>query len=575
MSEVVMAGEVPLTADMTVDEAADLALDAYGKLDAIVIGDDRLTYPELKDRINRLATGLHKLGIKKGDVVVLLLPTCLEFAYLYWAVGKVGAVVAPVNPLSRRPEIGHILADSEATAVVFAPNVSGNNLLSILQTVRAEDNLPKLEHLIVRGSEAPEGMVAFDSLLESLEPQPPKGLNRPEDLWALLYTSGTTGLPKGVMHTHRTAMGQLLAIARMSAQIRDEPLSQLATVLRLTLKYGTRYVSSARKRQSMLSLTPLYATGGHYGLRSSLINGYLYTAPIRFHPVHALEIIEREQVGTLVATPSMYRLLLDVEDFDKYDKSSLLVVTSSMAYMPPELAERVRKRFKCPLMISYGSTEGGAITSTGLGDTGKVATDSIGHTTGGAEVKIVDADHTEVPKGQIGEIAVRGAGVMAGYYKAPELTAAALDDDGWYYTGDVGSMDEKGIVKISGRKKDMIIRGGQNIFPPEIEVHINSHPAVHTSAVVGVPSAIYGEAVWAFVVPAEGQTITEEEVLRHCRRALTAFKVPAEVRIVDELPMAAQLKVQKYKLRARAVQELKAAGEEVVAEDSIVAGPVG
>jgi fatty-acyl-CoA synthase/long-chain acyl-CoA synthetase len=575
MAEQVPVGDMKLDSEKTLDAAVDLAVETYGELDAVIVGDDRLTYTELGDRINRLAAGLYKLGVEKDDVVVLLLPTCLEFVYLYWAITKVGGVVAPVNPLSRRAEIGHILADSEAKAVVFAPNVSGNDLLSTLQAVRAEDDLPNLKHLIMQGSEASEGIVPFDSLLTSAEPQPPKGVNQPDDLWALLYTSGTTGLPKGVMHTHRTAMGQLLGVAKMAAQMRDEPLSQLGTVVRLTLKYGTRYVSSVRKRQSNLSLTPLYATGGHYGLRSSVLMGYLYIAPTRFHPVHALEIIEREHVGSLVATPSMYRLLLDVQDFDKYDKSSLLVVTSSMAYMPPDLAERVRKKFKCPLMIAYGSTEGGAITGTGLGDTGKVATDSIGHAIGGSEVKIVDDKHNEVSQGQVGEIAVKSAGIMAGYYKAPHLTADVLDDEGWYYTGDVGMMDAKGVVKIVGRKKDMIIRGGQNIFPPEIENHINGHPAVLTSAVVGVPSEIYGETVWAFVVPTSGQTVTPEEISKHCRGVLSAFKVPSEVRIIDELPMAAGLKVQKYKLRARAVEELEAAGKKVVAAASIVAGPVG
>ena len=574
MVEKMRVGEIALDAETTLDVAQSMAIEAYAEREAIVIGDGRLSYREYGDRIDRVAAGLYGLGLRKGDVVILLLPTCLEFAYLYWALGKLGAVVAPVNPISRRAEIGHILADSEAKAVVFAPEVSGNKLLSILQAVRAEDNLPNLSYLIMRGSEAPEGMIAFDSLLSSKEPKPPAGINQPDDLWALLYTSGTTGLPKGVMHTHRTSMGQVLGTAKLAAMMQDEPMSQVGTVLKLTLKYGTRFVRSAGKPRALLSLAPLYATGGHYGLRSTVFFGDRYIAPDRFHPVRALETIEREQVSALIATPSMYRLLLDVQDFDRYDKSTLLMASSSMAYMPPDLAKRVRERFKCPLMIAYGATESGGVTGTTLADGGKVATETIGHASAGAEVRIVDTDHNQVPHGQVGEIAVKSDGIMTGYYKAPELTAEVLDAEGWYYSGDLGMMDREGVVKIVGRKKDMIIRGGQNIFPPEIENHINTHPAVHASAVVGVPSAIYGETVWAFVVPAEGQTVTPAEVLKHCRGALTAFKVPAEVRIVDELPMAAGLKVQKYKLRELAVQELRDAGAEVVAADSIVAGPV-
>jgi fatty-acyl-CoA synthase/long-chain acyl-CoA synthetase len=377
------------------------------------------------------------------------------------------------------------------------------------------------------------------------------------------------------MFTHRSAMAQIIGIAKMMAAMTDSPLAQIPNLIKLTAKYGTRYVKSVGKQRGMLVMAPIYATAGHLTARTTLLAGDRFLGTGRFHPVRALEMIEEEKPTMFVATPSMYRLILDVKDFDRYDKSSLLMATSSMAYMPPDLATRVRDRFKCPLMIGYGSTEGGGISGTGLGDGKKVATETVGRATGEVKIKIVDNNHNALPPGEVGEIAVKHDGLMDGYYKAPGLTAEVLDDDGWYYTGDVGSMDEEGIVKISGRKKDMIIRGGQNIFPPEIENHINSHPAVHASAVVGVPSKIYGESVWAFVVPHEGQTVTPDEILRHCRGALIAFKVPAEVRIVDELPMAAQMKVQKYKLRAIAVQELRDSGEDVVEEASVVAGPMG
>jgi acyl-CoA synthetase (AMP-forming)/AMP-acid ligase II len=500
-------GEITIGPETTVDDAQAQAVAAYADREAVVIGEERATFGELGERIDRLAAGLYKLGLQKGDVVVLFLPTCLEFVYLYWALSKVGAVVAPVNPLSRQAEIAHILADSEAKAVVFAPNVSGNDLMAIMQNVRGD--LPNLSHLIVRGDDAPQEMIAFDSLMTSKEPRPPEGINEPDDLWALLYTTGTTGAPKGVMHTHRTAMGQLLGIAKLAAAMTEAPMSQIGSLVKLTLKYGTRYVKSAGKQRAMVALPPLYATGGHYCARSSLLMGDLFIGPEHFHPVWALEMIEREQASTLVATPSMFRLMLDVKDFDRYEKSSLLVVTSSMAYMPPKLAQRVRERFKCPLMIAYGTTEAGGVTATGLSDRTKVATETVGRAASGAEVKIVDSEHNEVPRGEKGEIAVKWAGIMAGYYKAPELTAQVLDDEGWYYSGDLGTMDEEGVFKIVGRKM-------------------------------------------------EGQTVTPQEVLRHCRKDLTAFKVPSEVRIVDELPMAAGLKVQKYKLRRMAEEELAA-----------------
>ena len=184
LAEHVKMGEITISAETTLVEAQAQAIKAYAEREAIVIGDDRVTFRELGDFIDRLAAGLYKLGLQKGDVVILFLPTCLEFVYLYWALGKVGAVVAPVNPLSRQAEIAHILADSEAKAVVFEPNVSGNNLMAIMRNVRGD--LPHLSHLIVRGDDVPEGMIAFDSLMTSNRPRPPDGINEPDDLWELV-----------------------------------------------------------------------------------------------------------------------------------------------------------------------------------------------------------------------------------------------------------------------------------------------------------------------------------------------------------------------------------------------------
>ena len=573
MTEQVKMGEIMLSAEMTNVEAQAQAIKAYAERGAIVIGDERLTFHELGVRIDALAAGLYRLGVRKGDVVVLLLPTSLEFVYLYWALGKTGAIVAPVEPLSRQREVAHILADSEAKAVVFQPNVSGNDLLSILQDVRGD--LPNLQHLIVRGDDAPEGMIPFDSLLAYDAPQPPEGIVGPDDLWALLYTSGTTGRPKGVMHTHRTTMGQMLGAAKLIAAMTENPLSQVGTMAKLTMKYGTRFARSIGKQRTMLVLSPIHATGGHLPLKMTMFGGDQYVAPVRFHPVRALELIEQERATMLIATPSMYRLMLEVEDFDRYDKSSLLIAASGMAYMPPKLGRQVRERFNCPLAIGYGSTEAGGVTGTSLGAGVRIATETIGTVSGGVTARIVDNEHKTLPPGQVGEIAVKGDGIMAGYYKAPELTAEVLDDEGWYYTGDLGTMDKDGVYRIVGRKKDMIIRGGQNIFPPEIENLINTHPAVLTSAVVGVPAEAGSENVWAFVVPKDGRTVTAREILRLCRRNLTAFKVPSEVRFIDELPMAARLKVQKYKLRAMAQQELEDAGVAVSADTMLSIGPDG
>ena len=545
-----------LVEGMTMPEAFVNSVAAYGERDAVVLGDQRVTFAELGQRVDALAAGLDNLGLRKGDNVVLLLPNCLEFIYLYWGLGKVGAVFVPMNPLFRRREIGHVLADSEAAAVVFAPKVMGNDLWGIIKSLR--DDLPNLRYAIAIGDDVPEGATAFNGLLAQAESAPPEGLAEPDDLFGLFYTSGTTGMPKGAMHTQRAQIVQAIAARRIVRAQTEKPLAEkLKTMVGLTLRYGTRYIRHGKKPRVSLMLLPMHTTGGHAALRSAVVDGMPYIALERFHPIRALEIIERERVNMVAATPSMFRMMLDVEDFDRYDKSSLLIVYSGAAYIPPKLAEQVEKRFNCPVLIGYGATETSVMTATGIRDRKDIATETVGRPPSDSiQVRVVGNDRNELPVGDVGEIAVKLPGMMLGYYKAPELTAEVLDDEGWYYTGDLGTMDAEGNFSIVGRTKDMIIRGGQNIYPAEIEDFILTHPSVNSVAVVGVPAEAGSENVWAFVIPHEGKSLTEQDVLRHCRGQIAAYKVPSEVRIVDALPMNPMMKVQKFKLREAAKAEI-------------------
>ena len=244
------------------------------------------------------------------------------------------------------------------------------------------------------------------------------------------------------------------------------------------------------------------------------------------------------------------------------------------AYIPPKLARQIEKRFNAPVLIGYATTETNMLTATGLADSLEIATETVGRPSSSRiQMKIVDNDRKEVAPGEVGEIAVKQPGMMLGYYNAPELTAQVLDTDGWYYTGDLGTENADGVVSIVGRKKDMIIRGGQNIYPAEVENFILTHPSVNSVAVVGVPAEAGSENVWAFVIPNAGASLTDQDVLRHCRGQITAYKVPSEVRIVDAFPMNPLQKVQKFKLREMALQELTHAGVEVT--ETVVAGPMG
>jgi fatty-acyl-CoA synthase len=270
-----------------------------------------------------------------------------------------------------------------------------------------------------------------------------------------------------------------------------------------------------------------------------------------------LEMIEKEHVNVLACTPTHYALMLDVREFESYDISSVLYCSMGAAPCPPDLVRQVRERFGCPVLISFGATEtAGAATITSIADGEKNQTETVGQTYPGVEVKIVDDNRQEVPRGTVGEVATKMPGVMKGYYKAPEATAKALDGDGWYYTGDLGTMDKKGFVKIVGRKKDMIIRGGQNVYPAEVEAVLIAHAKVREAAVIGVPSELEGETVWAYIVPMSDTLLTTEEILRYSRREMAAYKVPQEIRIVESLPRTPTQKVRKFQLRDEAQQEI-------------------
>jgi fatty-acyl-CoA synthase len=243
------------------------------------------------------------------------------------------------------------------------------------------------------------------------------------------------------------------------------------------------------------------------------------------------------------------------------------------APVPPAMVRRAREVFKCPVIIGFGATEtGGGNLMTLMSDEEVLQSESVGRLIPGMEAKVIDADRRELPRGETGELAVRMASTMLGYWKAPELTAQALDKEGWYYTGDLATMDQQGYVRIVGRKKDMIIRGGQNVYPAEIEHHLISKPGIQQVAVVGVPDAMAGEKVWAFVVPKEGATVAPADVMGYCRGELAPFKVPDQVRIVDSVPMTPTQKVRKFELRNRALEELRSDGTEAVTAKAMAAG---
>lgn len=539
-----------ISPELTLYQALHRVIQAYPNKPALTFGEQTLTFREFGAQVDALARKLRGIGVQPGDKVALLLPNCLEFVYAFFALPALGAVIVPLNPVYRQKEIQHILNDSEASVVIADAKVMGNDLAGILSAAR-----PALAHLrvIVARHGAIPNSIALGELKEDATPLAAAKI-KPDDLCALVYTSGTTGVPKAVMHSHRS---MIAAAAQGEYRFKDPLPIKVWNLLRLMRQYDARFIKWGLKQYAMLVPTPMHALIGYGAVLYGVLYGFRTVIAERFHPAHILELIEREHITALTLAPSMVQALIHSDEFARRDHSSVLAINMAAAPCPPDLVRQARQMFGCPVMISFGATEVGGITlATNLLDPENLQSETVGTLFAGMNAQVVDAARCEVPRGEVGELALKLGSTMLGYYKTPELTAQTLDHDGWYYTGDLATMDEKGYVRIVGRKKDMIIRGGQNIYPAEIENHLLAKPGIASVAIVGVPAPIAGEHTWAFVVPQEGELLTPAQVLDYCRSELAPYKVPDQVRIVRSLPTTATGKVQKFQLREMAMQEL-------------------
>jgi acyl-CoA synthetase (AMP-forming)/AMP-acid ligase II len=369
------------------------------------------------------------------------------------------------------------------------------------------------------------------------------------------------------MHSHRTI---LMAVRLLVAKYRKElcPSLDLIRVLPRQLKTLRRlpYLLEALLARAdlgqlrLLVLTPFYHVAGYFQIVLGILAGDKLIVMERFHPDKALELIQKERVTLVIGVPPMYQAMLARPDFKTYDLSSVVISLTTAMPTPPQLVKELREKVGGFVVILYGATEIAATTVTIPRDKEEKQLTTVGRADfEGVQVKIVDEQRREVPTGTPGEIAVLAPSLMEGYYKRPDATAAAVDTEGWYYTGDIGVMDRQGYVQVLGRQGDMIIRAGANIYPAEIENFLLTHPQVERVAVVGVPSpSAGGEKVVAYVVPKTGATLTPSDVLSYCWGQIAAYKIPDEVILASELPVTAALqKVQHYKLREQAMKETR------------------
>jgi long-chain acyl-CoA synthetase len=475
---------------------------------AITCGDEAWTYGRLAEASARVAGLLARAGVAPGDRVAVMLPNVPEFAAAYYGALSAGAVVVPMNPMFKQREIAYYLQDSGARILLAAASVADE------------------AHEGARGSGARVIGVELGSFVESLAGEEPLGrvVERGDDETAvILYTSGTTGRPKGAELSHRNL-------------IRNADLT-VRTLLTLT------------SQDVVFGGLPLFHTFGQTcALNTTVMAGATIALLPRFAPQDALGIIESQHVTVFAGVPTMYGALLNHPDHARYDTSSLRVCISGGAALPVEVLHRFEEEFGCMILEGYGLSETSPVAAFNHPDRVRKP-GSIGTAVEGVELRVVGLDGEDVPQGEVGEIAVRGHNVMKGYWNRSEATAEAIRD-GWFLTGDMGRIDTDGCYSIVDRKKDLIIRGGYNVYPREVEEVLYEHPAVAEAAVVGVPHAELGEEVAAVVALTAPGAATEEELRDFVKSQVAAYKYPREVLVVDQLPKGPTGKILKRDIRA-------------------------
>jgi fatty-acyl-CoA synthase len=486
---------------------------------AVIFGDRRVTYDELDERSSRLASALHRSGFERGDRLAVLAYNRVEYLEVFFAVAKLGGVIVPVNYLFKPAEVKHLLDDSGARWMVVEASL-WESVRPVRGTTIGEVSFISL------GGDAPEpDTSAYEDLLSSGSPDGVDVEVSDADVFLLQYTSGTTGFPKGATHTHATVLWNSLH------QVADFAMT---------------------RHDVYLCIPALcWAAGLHdFTLAALWIGGTVVLRPSRgFDPAEVFASIEQHRVTITLFVPSVLRMVLGHE-LEKHDLSSLRLVLSGGEPVPvPALEEFSRRLPTCDLVQGYGMSEFPTLMTYLDRDYGVTKRGSAGRATRITELRVVDGEGKDVPAGEHGEIVVRSPATMIGYWQRPEATAEALAG-GWFHTGDRGYVDDDGFLFIAGRQKDMIISGGLNVYPAEIERVIEAHPAVREVAVVGVPDDRYGEVGEAHVVVVEGATVSEAELEALARAELANYKVPRHWRLRSEpLPRTASGKLQKFELR--------------------------
>ncbi|MFA6930514.1 MAG: AMP-binding protein [Lentisphaeria bacterium] len=504
------------------------------------------TYADFFERSDRMAKGLLAIGIKKGDHVGVWARNVPEWLTLMFATAKIGAVLVTINTNYKIHEAEYVMRQSDMHTIAIVDGQRDVSFIDIIYQLVPELKLqprghlkskhfPQLKNVLYIGQEKQRGMYNSNELFQLGISQSDEqlktaksGLNR-YDTINMQYTSGTTGFPKGVMLSHRNILNNGFYI-------------------------GERQVLS--KEDRVCIPVPLFhCFGCVLGIMAVFSHGATAVLVEQFDPLLVLASVQKAKATALYGVPTMYFAELKHPMFNMFDLSSLRTGIMSGTLCPVELMRRVMTDMHMPeITIPYGLTEASPVfIMSGVHDSIERRCTTIGTGQPHVEIKLIDPNTGEiVPPNTPGEICCRGYNVMKGYYKLPEETAKAIDADGWLHSGDLAEVDEEGYYKITGRLKDMIIRGGENIYPREIEEFLMSHPKVEQAEVVGIPDNRYGEIAGAFIIPRIGNIVEEDELSEFCRQNIAFYKTPAHFFIVKEFPQTASGKIQKFKLREQA-----------------------
>ena len=529
------------TLDETIPSAVSASIAARGDAEAVVESDRRVTYCELGELVDRSTRAMMAAGVEPGDRIAIWAPNGLGWIVAALGAQSAGAAIVPINTRFKGQEAAYVLSASKAVMLLTTVGFLDIDTVGMLNT--ADTPLPYLRRIVLLDGSASAKQAPQDAEVEHWRGFAARagGITTPAaserqqsvrstDTSDILFTSGTTGRPKGVIMTH----GQTVAQFREWCEFAG-------------LQPDDRY----------LIINPFFHMFGYKaGWLASLLKGATIVPVAVFDVPKMLSLVETERITVLPGPPTIYRSILDYPERDAFDLHTLRVAVTGAADIPVELIREMRAELPFrSILTGYGLTEAGTCTGTRSDDDAETIAATAGRAMPGLEVVVADADGREVERGAPGELLVRGYSVMQGYLDDPEATAAAIDDRGFLHTGDLATMDDRGYVRIVGRSKDMLIVGGFNVYPAELENTLRAHDAIGQVAVIGVPDERMGEVAMAYVVPAPGRSVDPGAIIGWARERLANYKVPRYVVAVAELPTNATGKVVKDELRARAAAD--------------------